>query len=78
MMLDEAEDDHEASAPLDMLERYFAAHGWTNERHDDEISATVKGSWTEYEVRGLWREEGSCVRFRGFSGHWSWPACPRC
>ncbi|OJV29280.1 MULTISPECIES: YbjN domain-containing protein [unclassified Sphingomonas] len=66
MMLDEAEDDHEAAAPLDMLERYYTAHGWPCERHEDEISATVKGSWTEYEVRALWREEDSVLQFLCF------------
>ncbi len=65
-MLDEAPDDHESAAPLDMLERYFTAHGWLNERHEDEISATVKGSWTEYELRALWREEDNVLQFLCF------------
>lgn len=66
MMLDEAEDEHDPAAPLDMLERYFMAHGWTCERHDDEINATVKGSWTEYELRALWRDEDSVLQFLCF------------
>ncbi|WP_199857350.1 YbjN domain-containing protein [Sphingomonas sp. EC-HK361] len=66
MMLDEADYDREASAPIDMLETYYAAHGWTHERHDDEIVATVKGSWTEYELRALWREDDSVLQFLAF------------
>jgi hypothetical protein len=65
-MLDEADRESEADAPLDMLEAYFAAHGWTSERHDDEICATVKGSWTEYELRALFREEDSVLQFLAF------------
>ncbi|UVO49016.1 YbjN domain-containing protein [Sphingomonas sp. SUN019] len=65
-MLDEADHDSEPEAPLDMLENYFAAHGWAHERHDDEITATVKGSWTEYELRALWRDEDSVLQFLAF------------
>ena len=28
-MLDEAEFERDDAAPIDMLENYFAAHGWT-------------------------------------------------
>jgi hypothetical protein len=62
-MLDEADDPRDSDAPLDMLERYFAAHGWTHHRHDDEVVAEVKGSWTEYELRALWREEDGVLQF---------------
>ncbi|NJR80746.1 YbjN domain-containing protein [Sphingomonas corticis] len=65
-MLDEADRDAEAEAPLDMLEAYFAAHGWPCERHEEEITATVKGSWTEYELRALFREEDSVLQFLAF------------
>ncbi|OYY67578.1 YbjN domain-containing protein [Sphingomonas sp. 28-63-12] len=49
-----------------MLESYFAAHSWTHERQDDEVVAHVKGSWTEYELRALWREEDSVLQFLAF------------
>lgn len=62
-MLDEAEYDRDDAAPIDMLENYFAAHGWTHEREDDEIVAKVKGSWTEYELRAIWREEDGVLQF---------------
>lgn len=65
MMLD-AEDHGDDAAPIDMLESYFAAHGWENERLDDEVIAKVKGSWTTYELRALWREEDSVLQFLAF------------
>lgn len=65
-MLDEAEFDRDAAAPIDMLETYFAAHGWTHEREDDEVVAKVKGSWTQYELRAIWREDDGVLQFLGF------------
>lgn len=63
MMLDE-DDPREASAPIDMLERYYDAHGWAAERlGDDEIVTTVQGSWTQYELRAVWRTEDSVLQF---------------
>ncbi|SEM52660.1 hypothetical protein SAMN05192583_0516 [Sphingomonas gellani] len=62
-MLDQADHDTDDSAPLDMLEAYFAAHGWEHERGDEEIVATVKGSWASYELRALWREEDGVLQF---------------
>jgi hypothetical protein len=49
-----------------MLEAYYAAHGWEHERQDDEIVATVKGSWASYELRALWREDDSVLQFLAF------------
>lgn len=66
MMLDEADHEAEGDAPLDMLETYFGAHGWPCERHDDEITASVKGSWTEYELRALWREDDGVLQLLAF------------
>ena len=40
-MLEHADHDHEDAAPIDMLESYYAAHGWEHERHDDEIVAML-------------------------------------
>ena len=65
-MLDEAEFDRDDAAPIDMLESYFAAHGWTHSREDDEIVAKVKGSWTEYELRAIWREDDGVLQFLAF------------
>jgi len=66
MMLDQADALPDDAAPIDMLEAYYAAHGWDHERHDDEIVATVKGSWTSYELRALWREDDSVLQFLAF------------
>lgn len=65
-MLDERDFEAEDSAPIDMLETYYGAHGWSFSRHDDEIVATVKGSWTEYELRALWREDDQVLQFLAF------------
>ena len=66
-MLDESDlERDDDAAPIDMLESYFAAHGWEHERQDEEVVAHVKGSWTQYELRGLWREEDSVLQFLAF------------
>ena len=64
-MLDQTE-HQEPAAPIDMLEAYYVAHGWEHERHDEEIVATVKGSWASYELRALWREDDSVLQFLAF------------
>ena len=65
-MLTDADVQVDDAAPLDMLEAYFDAHGWSNERQDDEIVAQVKGSWTTYELRALWREDDAVLQFLAF------------
>ncbi len=53
-----------SAAPIDMLEQYFGAHGWAFERNgDEEIVASVEGSWTTYQLRALWREEERVLQF---------------
>ena len=53
-----------AAAPIDMLEHYFGSNGWASERHgDEEIVATIEGSWGQYELRALWREEERMLQF---------------
>ena len=66
-MLDEAEMDRDdAAEPIDMLENYFSAHGWSYRRDEDEIVVKVKGSWTKYELRAIWREEDAVLQFLAF------------
>ena len=65
-MLSQHDHDQDDAAPLDMLEAYYAAHGWEHERQDDEIVASVKGSWTTYELRALWREDDGVLQFLAF------------
>ncbi|MBR0553832.1 YbjN domain-containing protein [Stakelama marina] len=66
-MLEEADFDTDVeAAPIDMLESYFAAHGWSHEREDEEIVARVKGSWVEYEMRAIYREEDGVLQYLVF------------
>ena len=64
MNVDDFENVRDASAPIDMLEQYFAAHGWTYERTaDEEIVANFQGSWTQYELRAVWRDDDRVLQF---------------
>ncbi|MXP10117.1 type III secretion system chaperone family protein [Pseudoblastomonas halimionae] len=46
------------AAPVDMLAALFEAHGWPFEyTGEDEISGEIKGSWTTYQLRGVWRRD---------------------
>jgi len=64
MMVDDYEAGRDASAPIDMLETYFRAHGWNHERTgDEEIVANFQGSWAQYELRAIWREEDRVLQF---------------
>lgn len=46
------------AAPVDMLASLFEARGWPCEFvSDDEISGEIQGSWANYQLRGIWREE---------------------
>jgi hypothetical protein len=64
MNVDDYESVRDASAPIDMLEQYFTAHGWECERAgDEEIVAHFQGSWTQYELRAVWRDEDRVLQF---------------
>ena len=64
MIVDEYESEQADDGPIDTLESYFDAHGWTHERlGSDEIIATVPGSWTQYELRGVWRDADRVLQF---------------
>ena len=64
MDVDEFEMERETSAPIDMLEHYFNAHGWAYERNgDEEIVATFQGSWAQYELRAIWRDDDNVLQF---------------
>ena len=50
-----------------MLEQYFEARGWACERAaDGEIIASATGSWAQYELRGVWRQEDQVLQFLAF------------
>ena len=64
MTLDEMESARDDGAPIEMLEAYFSAHGWTYEKvGEDEIVASMDGSWTKYELRAVWREDDRVLQF---------------
>jgi hypothetical protein len=57
-----AHGDQEAE-PIDMLAAYFEAYDWPFEHvAEDEISAKYRGSWTEYEIRAIWREDDQVLQ----------------
>jgi hypothetical protein len=46
------------SAPVEMLGSLFEAHGWSFEYvNDDEVCAEIPGSWTTYQLRGVFRSD---------------------
>ena len=58
MTSDDFSEDDDGGEPIDMLARYCDAHGWPHEPvGEDEIVTQVQGSWTNYELRGVWRAE---------------------
>lgn len=60
---DEFEHDAADAEPLDMLASYFEANGWAFEQNgEDEIAATTQGSWTQYEIRAIWRAEDQVLQ----------------
>ena len=54
-----ADDD---AAPLDMLMALFAARGWPCEIGPGEMSGEIQGSWTKYQVKGIWRAEDQVLQ----------------
>lgn len=64
MNIDEYDVERDGSAPIDMLEHYFTALGWSVERGgEDEIVSSYQGSWSQYELRAVWREEDQVLQF---------------
>jgi hypothetical protein len=67
MAIEPIDINNSASAPIEMLESWFAAHGWTHERlSDEEIVAAVQGSWGQYELRAIWRDDDGVLQFLAF------------
>lgn len=59
-MLDDvwSELDQEEAPPVDMLIAFFEARGWSvNHVSEEEISVEIKGNWTSYQLRAIWRNE---------------------
>jgi hypothetical protein len=67
MAIEPLDIDGGGSAPIDMLESWFDAHGWSHERiGDEEIVAATQGSWGQYELRGVWRDDDRVLQFLAF------------
>lgn len=67
--MDHHGEDLGGAPPIDMLEHYFESLNWSFERDgDEEIVAAVKGSWSDYELRALWREEERVLQFIARTG----------
>jgi hypothetical protein len=67
MTAEDFETARDGAPPIEMLEQYFAAHGWSFERTgDDEIVANFQGSWAQYELRGVWRDDDQVLQFLAF------------
>ncbi|MEB3415787.1 YbjN domain-containing protein [Alteriqipengyuania sp. WL0013] len=46
------------SPPVDMLAQLFEARGWPCEFvEENEITGEVQGSWANYQLRAIWRQE---------------------
>jgi hypothetical protein len=53
-----SEMDQEEAQPVDMLAAFFEARGWlVDHLSDEEISVEIKGNWTSYQLRAVWRNE---------------------
>jgi hypothetical protein len=67
MTVEDIRMNEDSSGPIDMLESWFDAHGWTHERlGDEEIVASTAGSWGQYELRGVWRDDDRVLQFLAF------------
>jgi hypothetical protein len=64
MTIDDIEVNQPGTTPIDELEAFFAAHGWTHDRvGDEEVVAVTPGAWGQYELRGIWREDDRVLQF---------------
>ena len=67
MTIEDLEIDRPGTTPIDVLESFFSAHGWTHERvGEEEIVAATNGSWGQYELRGIWRDDDRVLQFLAF------------
>ncbi len=61
------EDEQQDAGAIEMLAALFQARDWPHELvNDDEIVATVQGSWTSYELRGVWRSDDRVLQLLVF------------
>ncbi|MHA6316767.1 type III secretion system chaperone family protein [Altererythrobacter sp. CAU 1778] len=56
-------ESNEGAAPLDMLSALFEARGWPCETEsEEEILVEIQGSWTNYQLRAIWRVEDKVLQ----------------
>lgn len=49
--------------PLDLVEELLAYNEWPYERTgDDELSASIKGSWCDYQFKCFWRDDETVLQ----------------
>lgn len=49
--------------PLDVVEELIAFNDWPYERSgDEELSASIKGSWCDYQLKCFWRDDESVLQ----------------
>ncbi|MBB4210894.1 hypothetical protein EV659_103339 [Rhodothalassium salexigens DSM 2132] len=48
--------------PVDTVEEVAQVNDWTFDRDDDELTAVLPGSFCDYQLRCLWREEGRALQ----------------
>ncbi len=57
------ENTGQEAAPIDMLAAYFEANGWSFDHvGEDEIVGNTQGSWAQYELRAIWRDEDQVLQ----------------
>jgi hypothetical protein len=50
------------AAPIDMLAALFEARGWPCTVSAEEMSGEIQGSWTKYQLRGIWRADDKVLQ----------------
>ena len=64
---EDIQEERDDGAPIEVLEQYFEARGWTCDRTGEgEIVASATGSWAQYELRAVWRPEDQVLQFLAF------------
>ena len=50
------------TAPIEMLEALFQAHGWPCSAGGEELAGEIQGSWAKYQLKGIWRGEDNVLQ----------------
>ena len=58
MIAEDLENESDDGAPIDAIEALCESREWSCERIDDEeLVVSVQGSWAQFEVRAVWRDQ---------------------